>query len=153
MSTTFLRATNARQLQLATFAVGDLLLGIEIDRIQEINRQLDITPVPRAPSFVRGVINLRGEVVSVIDPRTILGLPPADVTRSSRNLVIQSRGELIGLMVDRIADILSVSTSDIDAPPAHIQGVDGRFFKGVHTTDKELVVLIDLDELLGAKEA
>lgn len=148
MSTNYMRATNTREMQLATFAVGDLLVGLEIARIQEINRQLDVTPVPKAPVFVRGVINLRGEVVTIVDPRTILGLPPASITRSSRNLVIQSGGELIGMMVDRIADILTICSSTIAAPPANIQGVDGRFFKGVYTTEREIVVLLDLDELL-----
>lgn len=152
MSTTFLRATNAREIQLATFAVGDLLVGLEIGRIQEINRQLDVTPVPKAPGFVRGVINLRGEVVTIIDPRTILGLPPATITRTSRNLVIQSEGELIGMMVDRIADILTICSSTIAASPANIQGVDGRFFKGVYTTEREIVVLLDLDELLSGRD-
>lgn len=153
MSTLVTRAVNSRELQLIVFRLGDLMLGLEIDRIQEINRQIEITNVPKAPEYVRGVINLRGEVVTVIDPKSILGLPPSEPTRSSRNLVIQADGEMIGLLVDQVADILSVNTSEIAPSPANTHGVDGRFFTGVYTTDTDIVVLVDLDELLTGSEA
>ena len=153
MGTTIVRATHTREMQLIVFRVGELLLGLEIDRIQEINRQVEITAVPKAPEYVRGVINLRGEVVTVIDPKAILGLPETEVTKSSRNLVIQSDDEMIGLVVDQVADILSVSSAEIASAPANVHGVDGRFFSGVYTSDTDIVVLVNLDELLGGNEA
>lgn len=153
MSTVVTRAINNRELQLIVFRLDDLLLGLEIDRIQEINRQLEITKVPRTPDYVRGVINLRGEVVTVIDPKSILGLPSSEISRSARNLVIQADGEMIGLLVDQVADILSVNSAEIAPSPANIRGVDGRFFTGVYTTDNEIVVLVDLDEMLSGSEA
>ena len=93
----------ATELQLATFYVGDILLGVDIRQVQEINRQLGVTEVPHSSNFVRGVINLRGDVATVIDLRTILGLPSAEVTRESRNLIVHSQEESIGFLVDRIS--------------------------------------------------
>lgn len=134
--------------QFSTFYVGDLLLGVDIRLVQEINRQLDITPVPNAPSHVRGVINLRGEVATVIDLRTVLGLPEAEVQRDTRNLIVHSQGEAIGLWIDRISDILTVRADEINEPPSNMDGVDGRFFLGVHTLENEICVLLDVEQVL-----
>ena len=142
------RHTAGGSLQVATFYVENLLLALDIDLVQEINRHLEITEVPHAPPAVRGVINLRGDVVTVVDMRTILGLQRSDITAECRNVVIHSGGELIGLMVDRIADILSIPPSEIDAPPANIDGVESRFFRGVHTMDNSIAVILDVEEAL-----
>ncbi len=143
-------ATRAKhvELQLATFYVGDLLLALPIDYVQEINRNLDLTEVPHAPEHVRGVINLRGDVATVIDLRRILGFSPAEVTPQSRNLIVRSSDESIGLWVDQIADIISVSSEEIGPAPANVSGVEGRFFKGVYRTESEIVVLLDTGEVL-----
>ncbi|MEM1303798.1 MAG: chemotaxis protein CheW [Planctomycetota bacterium] len=150
MSTTLAeqRAAEIGEQQFATFYVGELLLGVDIRHVQEINRQLDITPVPNAPPHVRGVINLRGEVATVIDLRTKLGLPKSEATPATRNLIVHSQDEPIGLWVDRIGDILTVAPEQIAPPPANVDGVDGRFFRGVHTMDTEIVVLLDVDHVL-----
>lgn len=136
------------QQQFATFYVGDLLMGVDIRLVQEINRQLDVTAVPNSPSYVRGVINLRGEVSTVIDLRTILGLPEAEESRDTRNLIVHSQGEAIGLWVDRISDILTVSPDQISPSPSNVDGVDGKFFLGVHTLDSEICVLLDVEQVL-----
>lgn len=136
------------EMQFATFYVGDLLLGVDIRFVQEINRQLDITPVPNAPRHVRGVINLRGEVATVIDLRTVLGLPAAEESRDTRNLIVHSQGEAIGLWVDRISDILAVRPDQISDPPSNVDGVEGKFFLGVHTLESEICVLLDIEQVL-----
>ncbi|MEN0110174.1 MAG: chemotaxis protein CheW [Planctomycetota bacterium] len=141
-------ATTTGERQFATFYVGDLLLGVDIRLVQEINRQLDITPVPNAPRHVRGVINLRGEVATVIDLRTVLGLAESDESRDTRNLIVHSQGEAIGLWVDRISDILTVADDQISDPPSNVDGIDGKFFQGVHTLEKEIVVLLDVEQVL-----
>lgn len=140
--------TDFRTAQFATFCLGDLLFGLPIHQAQEINRHVQVTRVPQAPRSIRGVINLRGDVVTVVDLRAVLGLPPADATRLSRNVVIQSQGQLIGWIVDRIADILSIPEDQIVPPPANVAGVDGRFFRGVYTTASEIVVVLDVEEVL-----
>ncbi len=136
------------ELQYATFYVGDLLLGIDIRLVQEINRQLDITPVPNAPKHVRGVINLRGEVATVLDLRTVLGLPEGEESRTTRNLIVHSQDEAIGLWVDRISDILTLRPDQISDSPSNVDGVDGKFFLGVHTLDTEICVLLDVEQVL-----
>ena len=146
-ATTIHMETNV--LQVATFYVGDLLLGIPIQQVQEINRQLDLIPVPHAPSHLRGVINLRGEVVSVIDLCTVLGVESQKLLRSTRNLIIQDQDQLVGLIVDDVADIVSVETSEIRQPPANFKGVSGKFFRGVCTTPSEIIVILNLEETLG----
>lgn len=140
------------ELQLATFYVGDILLGVDIRQVQEINRQSSVTQVPHAPAYVRGVINLRGEVTTVVDLRKILGLPPAQVTRESRNLIVNSQGESIGFLVDRISDILSLRSDQITPPPSNINGIQSRFFSGVHALENGIMVLLDVEEALTIRE-
>ncbi len=142
------KRTSTEVQQFATFYVGQLLLGVDINIVQEINRQLQVTPVPGAPAHVRGVINLRGEVATVIDLRTVLGMAPAEETRDTRNLIIHSQAETIGLYVDRISDILTISDDDISPAPSNVNGVDGRFILGVHTMDSDIVVLLDVEKVL-----
>jgi len=139
------------ELQLATFYAGDILLGVDIRQVQEINRQLSVTDVPHSSQHVRGVINLRGDVATVIDLRTILGLPSTEVTRESRNLIVHSHGESIGFLVDRISDILTLSSNEISQPPANIDGVDGSLFKGVFKLEKELLLILDVDAVLSGE--
>ncbi len=134
--------------QYVSFYLGNLLLGLPIHQVQEINRHLDVTRVPHAAYMVRGVINLRGEVVTVIDLPQVLGLAPAEITRSSRNVIVHHGDQLIGLMVDDVADILEIHKKEITAPPANVSGVDGKFFKGVYTTTDDIVVILDLQETL-----
>lgn len=141
-------ATATDAIQLATFYVGDLLLGLRIDQVQEINRRLDVTGVPHAPESIRGVINLRGEVVTVVDLRTLLELGPGETTRQSRNLIVSCDGEMIGLCVDRIADIVSVHQGDIEPTPPNVSDVDSKHFQGVVTLKDEIVVVLKLDSLL-----
>lgn len=154
MSTAILEpaASRAGECQYATFYLDDLLFGVDIASVQEINRQVEITPVPHAPEHVRGVINLRGEVATVIDLRTVLGLPPAEDSRDARNLIVHSQGEAIGLWVDRISDILTVRSDLVSSPPANVDGIDGKFFQGVHTLEKDIVVLLDVEQVLADRD-
>jgi purine-binding chemotaxis protein CheW len=135
-------------LQLATFYVGEMLLGLEIDQVQEINRCLDVTTVPHAPDWVRGVINLRGDVVTVIDLRSVLGLERGTVTKDSRNLIVNLSGELVGLCVDRIADIINVSRDGVTPPPPNLGELDQHFFSGVVTGEDAIVAILKLSEAL-----
>lgn len=135
------------EIQLATFYVGDLFVGVEIDKVQEINRRTDLVPAPGAPSHVRGVVNLRGDVVTVLDLRQILGLPSKPIHRQNRNVVTHSNGELIGLLVDRIADILSISSFAISPAPANLD-VNEELLRGVCRTDKEILLILNLDHVL-----
>lgn len=140
--------TGTTEMQFATFYVGDMLLGVDIQQVQEINRQLNVTEVPQSPDHIRGVINLRGEVTTVADLRKILGLPPGEVTREGRNLIVTSQGESIGFLVDRISDILTLRMDQIDPPPTNVDGVAARFFSGVHSMESEILVILNIEEAL-----
>ncbi len=138
--------------ELATFVIEDDRLGIPIDEVDEIHRSVDLTPVPHAPLCVRGVMNLRGEVVTVIDPRLILGYEPAVVTRQTCNLVVRWGGERVGLLVDRIGDVVSVFREDIEPPPANLAQRQGRFLRGVCNLESGILAILDIEQLLVLEE-
>jgi purine-binding chemotaxis protein CheW len=140
--------TRSESLQLATFYVADMCLALDIGLIQEIIRDVKVTPVPHAPPQVRGVINLRGEVTTVIDLRTTLGLTPLEGTTNTQTLIVRSQGESIGLIVDSVGDICAVEQASIVPPPPNVDSVDGRFFQGVCQRKTEIVLVLDLEEAL-----
>lgn len=146
--------TNAEteEMEIATFYMGDILMGVDIQKVQEINRHVDITPVPQAPACVRGVINLRGDVVTVLDLRTVLELEPAEITDQSRNMIAKAGDEQIGLLVDRIADVVKVTRNEIEPPPANVSGIDGRFFDGVYKMESELLIILNAEEVLSVDQ-
>ncbi len=141
-------ATAAASEPVVTFYVGPLLLGLPIAQVREINRQLDFTPVPHAPRMVRGVVNLRGEVVTVLDLHHVLGFSAGEVTPQTRNLIVFYRGEPVGLLVDQVADILEVDPQEVGPPPANVRGAEGRFCRGVVPLEHDILVLLELDEAL-----
>ncbi len=135
-------------LELATFYVGDLLVGADIRQVEEINRQMDVTPLPHVPPFVLGVLNLRGNVVTVVDSRTILGVKSDIPSRPSHNVIIRFEGERIGLAVDRIADVVRTTTDAIDELPANFDSMDTRFLQGVYAMENELLLILNVQEAL-----
>ena len=146
-------AVAAVDVEFVTFYVDNILIGVDIHHVEEINRRVEVTTVPHAPEYVRGVINLRGEVVTVIDLRTILGLPPGEITKQIRTVVAHSQDEQIGLLVDRIADVVKTRTDQIDPPPANMAGIEGRFFTGVHKLRTELLLILDVNAALAGEVA
>ncbi|MCP3994101.1 MAG: purine-binding chemotaxis protein CheW [bacterium] len=144
-------AVESPRTEYVTFYVGDMLLGVEIAVVDEINRHVDVTPVPQAPRFVCGVVNLRGEVITYVDLYTILGLPPSKGDKATRTVIVRSLGERIGLMVDRIANVVKARPKEIAPVPPNLGGRDGRFFKGVYTMGRELLVVLDVEVALGVE--
>ena len=128
--------------------VGNIRCGIAITQIQEINKQIDMTPVHHAPAYVRGVINLRGQIVTVVDLRIKFGLPPLDLNDERCIVVVKWSGESIGLLADRIQDIVVADTAAILDPPANIRGVTGAFFSGIYPMEQGLIAFLRLPELL-----
>lgn len=142
------KKTRNEPLELATFHVADMCLALDIGTIQEIIRDIKVTRVPHASPQVRGVINLRGEVTTVIDLRQVLGLAPLDATLNTQTLIVRSQGESIGLIVDRVGDICAVDAASIVPPPPNVDRVDGRFFRGVCQQKTEVILVLDLEEAL-----
>ena len=128
--------------------VGNIRCGIAITQIQEINKQIDMTPVHHAPAYVRGVINLRGQIVTVVDLRIKFGLPPLELNDERCIVVVKWSGESIGLLADRIQDIVVADTAAILDPPANIRGVTGAFFSGIYPMEQGLIAFLRLPELL-----
>lgn len=140
--------TTGNLLELATFYVGKALCGIDILNIQEINKQTQVTMVPQSAEYVRGVLNLRGRIVTVIDLGQKIGLDPIHPHKDNRNIIVDSGDEQIGLLVDRISDVLLADTDKIEVPPANIGGIQGKFFKGVFKTEKSLIGILNIEEVL-----
>jgi purine-binding chemotaxis protein CheW len=140
--------TVTRAAQLVTFHLGDRLLGLPIEVVREILRVEDITPVPDAPAGIRGVINLRGEVVTIVDLRIVLGLDEAEIGPHTRLVVAHSNDEAIGLLVDRVADVVTIDPEEREPLPANSESTESCFFTGVHKVNGELLVGIDLAAVL-----
>jgi purine-binding chemotaxis protein CheW len=149
--------------QYSTFRLGDRLFGLDIMMIREINRILDITPVPLARDHVRGLINLRGQIVTILDLAVRLGLPRLDIGEESHNIILKTNTELtaarndknfststdlVGFLVDAIGDVLEADESSIEPPSANVSESEGRFLSGVIKTDSGLLVLLDIREVL-----
>jgi purine-binding chemotaxis protein CheW len=135
-------------LQIATFRAGRMLLGIDIGAVQEINRDTEATPVPHAARGVRGVMNLRGEVVTVVDLRAALGMEPIKTDRNSRNVIVNVGGELTGMCVDQVADILTLDASSIAPLPRNLDAVDRRYVLGVYPLETEILLLLNVESVL-----
>ncbi|MDY0163857.1 chemotaxis protein CheW [Desulfobotulus sp.] len=132
-------------LELATFYVGETLCGIDILNIQEINNHTEITPVHGSDAWLKGLMNLRGRILTVMDMGLRLGLLPV---KDSRTLVVGYEDEHLGLLVGKIEDVVMADSLKIEPPPPNLNGAQGRFFKGVFKTDKKLIALLDLKTIL-----
>ena len=155
--------------QFATFKLDDQLFGVNVMLVREINQQTDITPVQHAPNYVRGLINLRGHIVTILDLGIRLGLGQREIGPHSHNIVLKNNDELArihldedtdelttaldtaGLLVDDIGDVISVDDREIDPPPASIGELSGRFLTGVVKLDNNLLVLLDMEKTLAVQ--
>lgn len=135
-------------IEMATFYVGNALLGMDILKVQEINKILDMTAVPQAPEYVKGILNLRGQIVTIIDLGIKLGLSGIEIGPETRNIIVNSKNEYIGLLVDRIGDVERTSEDKIEAPPANIGGVKAQFFEGVYKKENSLVGILNVEKVL-----
>jgi purine-binding chemotaxis protein CheW len=132
--------------QFVTFRIDGALLGIDVLMIREINRVLDVTWVPHAPVYVRGLVNLRGQTVTVFDLGIRLGLNSRGITDESHNIILKY--DLVGLIVDSIGDVVQCDESDIEAPPANVGNLGGRFIEGVIKLEGELLVTLSAAKIL-----
>lgn len=149
-----------------TFRLNEQLFGIEILYVREINKQLDITPVQHAPEYIRGLINLRGQIVTVLDINKRLNGQLTEITPLSCNVILRTDAEMapirqmqkrddlisvadsVGLLIDDIDEIVSVDPEDIEMPPPNISERFGRYLEGVIKLEKELLTILSVPPLL-----
>jgi purine-binding chemotaxis protein CheW len=143
---------NDQVLQWVTYRLGEETYGINVMQVQEVLRHTEIAPVPCAPDYVLGIINLRGNVVTVIDTRSRFGLPPAEVTDNSRIVIIESEQQVVGILVDSVAEVVYLRSSEIDSAPNVGTEESAKFIQGVSNRDGELLILVDLNKLLSDEE-
>lgn len=136
--------------QTVVFRLADESYGIEIFRVSEIIRLREITPVPRTDSHVRGLVNLRGKTIPVIDLRTRFCLPFCDETDSSRIIVVESESGLVGAVVDAVTEVLTLTGDQIESTPALVTDPNNQFVRAVARTNDKLITLLDLDHALAA---
>ncbi len=129
--------------QLVTFYADDFLLGVDIDYVQEISRQVELTPVPGAPESICGVINLRGEVVTVLNLHHLLGAKPLEPGANWCNLILSFGAERVGICVDRVSDICTVPENMIVDGPSNLRSLNSRYIEGVYLRDDAVVVILD----------
>jgi len=134
--------------QWGTFRLGDEIYGVNVMQIREVLRYTEITPVPGAPYFVLGIINLRGNVVTVIDTRTRFGLPQADVDNNSRIVIVEVDKQVIGMLVDSVAEVTYLKESEIEKAPSVGNEETSKFITGVCNKNGELLILIELERMI-----
>ncbi len=142
------KAQNTTAKELTIFQVANISCGLDIEDVQEINKHFDITKAFGSPEYVRGIMNLRGQIVTVIDLRQKFGMPMEEINENMRIVIVESQGENIGLLVDRIDDIVIADPNLIEPPPSNVSGVTGEYFTGILKTEKSLITILDIHNLL-----
>ena len=131
--------------QFCTFFVDGLFFGIDVLHVQEVLRYQPMTKVPMAPAMVRGLINLRGQIVTAVDLRRRLELPPLPADRVPVNIVVQTDDGAVSLLVDEVGDVLEVSEDQFERPPETLQGVARDLICGAYKLPDGLLVILDAD--------
>lgn len=144
----------AEEEQLVSFKIGNEEFGVGIGEVQEIIRLPDITRVPRTPHFVEGVINLRGNVLPVIDLRKRFALEAIKKTNATRIVVVNVDNKTTGIIVDSVSEVLRLSKEAIEPPPPIVARIEGRYLRGIGKLNdgKRLLILLNLNEVLTIKE-
>ena len=143
---------NKKLVELATFYVGDALCGMDILKVQEINKVMQMTTVPQAPEYVLGILNLRGQIVTIIDLCRKLGLGETEISHDTRNIIVNSSGGHVGLLVASISDVVTADMNKTEPPPANMSGIQGEFFTGVWKTDTKLIGVLNIEKVLSIEE-
>lgn len=139
-------------LQWVTFQLGSETYGINVLQVREVLRVTDITPVPGSPEYVLGIINLRGNVVTVVDCRRCFGLPDKEHDDLSRIVIVETSGQILGVLVDSVAEVVYLRSSQIDHAPSIGAEEGAKYIQGVYSRDEELLILVDLNKLITPEE-
>lgn len=141
------------ELKVIVFSLAHEQYGVEVEKVRTIERMLPLTRVPKTPAFVKGVVNLRGVVVPVIDLRGRFALPEADYTDNSRIIIVAVKEMEVGMIVDSANDVVDVDSGSIEQPPEIVGGIRAKYLRGLaKLSDDRLLVLLNLEEVLNKSE-
>ena len=138
--------------QYLTFNLADECYGVDILKVQEIKGYTAVTPIPNTPDFLKGVLNLRGTIVPIVDLRIKFGMGVTEPTSFTVVVVVNVRNRVMGFLVDAVSDVLDMNAKDIQAPPDMGSSVDITFISGIGSTQDRLVTLLDIDRVLTEEE-
>ena len=139
-------------MQLVTFSLDEEEFGVDILKVQEIIRMMEVTKVPNSPEFVEGVINLRGKVIPVIDLRSRFGLDSHAYDKDTRIMVIDIKNMIVGFVVDAVSEVLRITADTVEPPPPVVAGIESDYISGVGKLKDRLLIMLDLDRLLSGTE-
>jgi purine-binding chemotaxis protein CheW len=139
-------------LQWVTFRLENETYGINVMQVREVLRYSEIAPVPGAPAYVIGIINLRGNVVTVVDTRERFGLPASEITDSTRIVILETENQVVGILVDAVAEVVYLRQSEIEIAPNVGNEENSRYIQGVSHKNDELLILIEIKNLLTESE-
>lgn len=138
--------------QMISFNIGEDDYGVNIQTVKEVIRKREITRLPKAPAFVKGVINLRGVVIPIIDLRDRFGMEQRESTDMTRVIVAEVDGRPIGMVVDSVSHVIRIAQDQIEPPPEMDGGISEEYLKGVGKVGEQLIVLLNIDKILSVAE-
>ena len=138
--------------QWVTFHLENEKYGIKVMQVQEVLRMTEIAPVPGAPHYVIGIINLRGSVVTVIDTRRRFGLMDVENNDETRIVIVEANNNVVGILVDSVAEVVDLKVSDIETAPNVGNDESSKYIQGVSSRENELLILVDVNKLLSEEE-
>jgi purine-binding chemotaxis protein CheW len=147
------RTESTGTMQLVSLRLAQEEYGIEITKVQEIILMGEITRVPQTPDYIKGLINLRSTVIPIVDLRLRFGLPQEEVTDETRIMVVNVMGKTIGIIVDAVSEVLRISKDQIAPPPPTVAGLGREYLTGLVKLDNRLLILLDIDKILGQEES
>jgi purine-binding chemotaxis protein CheW len=139
-------------IQWVTFHLENEKYGIKVMQVQEVLRMTEIAPVPGAPHYVLGIINLRGNVVTVIDTRRRFGLPEIENDDETRIVIVEANNNVVGILVDSVAEVVDLKVSEIETAPNVGNDESSKYIQGVSSRENELLILVDVNKLLSEEE-
>jgi len=135
-----------------TFRLENETYGINVMQVQEVLRVSEIAPVPGAPDYVIGIINLRGNVVTVVDTRRRFGMMPKETDDFSRIVIIEAENQVVGILVDSVAEVIEIEAEEIETAPNVGTEESSKYILGVSSRDSELLILVDLNKFLSEEQ-
>ena len=142
----------ARILQLVTFKLSSEEFGVDILKVQEIIKMMNVTKIPNAPVFIEGVINLRGKIIPIVDLRKRLGFKDQEFDKSTRIIVVELDGLVLGFIVDSVSEVLRIPEDTIEPPPSMVAGIESEYIEGVGKLDDRLLILLELKKIFTSPE-